>query len=165
LRFDKLNEKSVVIPPIKSLTIWFDLINEYMEPINNNFDIESLEKKLIEKTINKITEIKDSIIKSAKIDFIHDLKNQLVDVLIKERIANGVIKINTFIITYLKEYENNKLINPKEVKDLINPLKEKILKVFSLIKLTAFIFFINSAKEISIWKKLFPNSLNDDENK
>ncbi|HOZ55282.1 MAG TPA: hypothetical protein PK993_04505 [Clostridia bacterium] len=121
-----------------------------MEPINNNFDIESLEKKLIEKTINKITEIKDSIIKSAKIDFIHDLKNQLVDVLIKERIANGVIKINTFIITYLKEYENNKLINPKEVKDLINPLKEKILKVFSLIKLTAFIFFINSAKEISI---------------
>lgn len=126
------------------------MINEYIEPINNNFDIESLEKKLIEKTINKITEIKDSIIKSAKMDFIHDLKNQLVDVLIKERIANGVIKINTFIITYLKEYENNKLINPKEVKDLINPLKEKILKVFSLIKLTAFIFFINSAKEISI---------------
>lgn len=38
-----LSEISVLIPPIKSLIYEFDLINAKREPINNNFEVTSLE--------------------------------------------------------------------------------------------------------------------------
>lgn len=136
-----------------------------MEPIKSNFDIESFEKNSTEKIINKIIEINDCNKSSENNDLNHALKNQAVELLINERIENGVINNKTLIITYRNEYENNKLINPNEVKDLINPLNEKTLNVCSLIKLTALIFLINSVKQIFILKIFSPISLMANESK
>mgnify|MGYP005762018765 CR=1 FL=1 len=56
-----------------------------------------------------------------------DLKNQLVELVVKDKNENGVSKIKTFINIYLKEYEKTKF-NKEMLKTLFNkPSKEKIL--------------------------------------
>ena len=91
------------------------------------------EVKSIEKIINKINATKDwSRSKDSK-DLNHDLKNQAVEELIKVIKANGVIKIKTFNITYLKEYVNIKFRRFIEIKLLSNPSSENTLRVVSLV--------------------------------
>lgn len=61
------------------------------------------DEKSIEKVISKIREINDCNRSNARVALNQDLKNQFVEEFINVRIANGVIKINTFKIIYRKE--------------------------------------------------------------
>ena len=63
----------------------------------------SLAEKSTEKITNNINATRDWSNNKDKIHLNHDLKNHEVDELIKDIIANGVIKIKTFNITYRKE--------------------------------------------------------------
>lgn len=106
------------------------------------------EEKSIEKVISKIRETKDCNNKRDRVALNHALKNQLELELIKVRIANGVIKIKTFRITYLKEYVKSKLIKLIVIKLLRTPSKEKtLIGVVLLLVITLFNFRIN-------WEKL-----------
>ena len=89
---------SVEIPPINCLMYELIYTKAYIPPIYINFDMVP-ELKLTEKIINKIKEINSCIINSEKRHFSQDLKNQLVDLFIKESIAKGVKKQNSLIIT------------------------------------------------------------------
>ena len=102
------------------------------------FETLSVSTKILsskeEKIINNIIATKDCWNNKDKTVLSQVLKNQEVDSFIKLNIANGVIKINTFTIIYLKEYEKIKLNKLIEIKLFINPSKEKILNSFSLIE-------------------------------
>ena len=91
------------------------------------------------------------------------MKNHEVDLVINVKKANGEIKIKTFTKIYLKEYEKIKLNNPKEIKDLIKPSTEKILKLVSSILITEFKFKIRLEKEISQLRVFFPISQIEEE--
>ena len=70
----------------------------------------------MEKIISKINDTKDCNSSKDKKDFNHALKKHEVEEFINVKKANGVIKINTFKIIYLREYVKikfNKLLNLK----------------------------------------------------
>lgn len=117
------------------------------------------EVKSIEKIINKINATKDwSRSKDSK-DLNHDLKNQAVEELIKVIKANGVIKIKTFNITYLKEYVNIRFRRFIEIKLLSNPSSENTLRVVSLVVIILFNLKINSEKLMLHLNIFSPTSL------
>ncbi len=119
-----------------------------MQPIQINFDNISEEEKLVENTINRIKLTKDCSNKSDNIALNHDLKNQEVDEFINVRIANGVININTFKITYLNEYVKSKLIKFRDIKPLNKPSSENTFKLTLSDVITLFNLVINSRKLI-----------------
>ena len=130
----KLFETSVEIPPIKLLIYELARTSAYIPPIHINWEIILFEEKLNEKIINNIIATNDCWNNKDRTVLSQVLKNQEVDSFIKLNIAKGVIKINTFTIIYLKEYEKIKLNKLIEIKLFINPSKEKILNSFSLIE-------------------------------
>ena len=123
----KLFETSVEIPPIKLLIYELARTSAYIPPIHINWEIILFEEKLNEKIINNIIATNDCWNNKDRTVLSQVLKNQEVDSFIKLNIAKGVIKINTFTIIYLKEYEKIKLNKLIEIKLFINPSKEKIL--------------------------------------
>ena len=109
------------IPPINSLTKEFVFIKTYIPPIYTNLVNKSVDEKSIENTTKST---KDTIIwiKSKENKFFAQvLKNQLEFVRDKDKNAKGASKINTLIITYLKEYEKTKFNKDKVRVPLINP--------------------------------------------
>lgn len=119
-----------------------------MQPIQINFDNISEEEKLVENTINRIKLTKDCSNKSDNIALNHDLKNQEVDEFINVRIANGVININTFKITYLNEYVKSKLIKFRDINPFNKPSSENTFKLTLSDVTTLFNLVINSRKLI-----------------
>ena len=144
------------IPPINSLIYEFDFESAKIPPIYKNFENKSTELKSSEKITSKIIGTKDCNSKSPKKVRNHVLKNHEVDRLIKVRIEKGVIATKTFNKIYLNAYENTKLNNPNEIKLLIIPSTEKILKEVCSILITEFNFKINSEKEILVPKMFLP---------
>ena len=123
-----------------------------------NLDKIPFPEKSVAKIINKIIATTDWRINREITDFIHDLNIHEVDEFNSVIIANGVKKTNTFNIMYLKEYENNKLNNPNDVKLFIIPSKEKTFNVLSVL-IIVFIFIINSSKLIFVFNKSSPIAL------
>jgi len=67
------------------------------------FDNTFPEVKSMENVISKISATSDCRSSKERVALNQDLKNQLDDEFISVSIENGVIKINTFKITYRKE--------------------------------------------------------------
>ena len=84
------------------------------------------EVKLVEKITNNIKDTNDCNNNNDKIHLNQDLKNQDVLEFINVIIANGVININTFKITYLREYVKSKFNKLIDIKLFSIPSKEKI---------------------------------------
>lgn len=148
------------IPPINSLTNWFDFNNAVIVPTRRSllkydeefsFIIANGNNRIIDMTICKN--------KSGRNDFSQDLKTKDVVWLIRHKIANGDSKISTFIIIYLKA---KLIIRVKEdmYRVLDNmPSRENILKLlFSVL----FISFVSVTNEISLPKISFPSSQKND---
>ena len=115
---------------------------------------------------NNIKSINETIIcinNNEKIFLSQDLKNQEVELSELDNIANGQIRTNTFINTYLKEYENTKFNKEKERMLFINPSIEKISKDELLIDILLFIVKISSEKQIFLLNKFSPKVLIDSE--
>ena len=74
----------------------------------------------------------------------------------KQRIAKGLIKTKTFTMTYLKEYDNARLIKPIEINDFIIPSNENKLNDVVSKKVEEFKLWINAEKQISVLKMLSP---------
>ena len=146
------------MPPIICLKNEFAFIKAYIEPIYINFENVSPLEKVIEKITTKIIETNDWTNNNVITDFIQDLKIHDVELFSNVVIANGVNNTNTFIITYLNAYENNKFNKLTDVKLFITPSKEKIFNESS-IKTVEFIFIINCSKLILVFKTFSPTSL------
>ena len=109
--------------------------------------------------INKIIDINGWIKSKDKNTFNQDLKNQELELFINDKKANGINKIVTFIIIYLKEYVNNKFIKLKEIMLLKIPSNEKTFMEEEFIVITLFKFSTNEEKEIFVLKTDFPISI------
>lgn len=117
------------------------------------------EEKSIEKVTNKISATKDCSKSNERVALNQALKNQLVVELIKVSTAKGVIKINTFTITYLKEYVKSRFIKLIVIKLFNTPSSEK---TFMLVVLSLVIILSNlriSWEKLILHPKMFsPNS-------
>ena len=91
------------IPPNNSLTYWLAFVKTIIEPTKINFEEIFEAEKSKEKMKVKIIEIKTCSKSRDKKDFIQDLKNILVFLFVKQMNANGEIKMNILIRTYLIE--------------------------------------------------------------
>ena len=151
-------ETSVEIPPISSRIYEFALVNAYIDPTKNTFDKISVDEKSIEKVINNIKATKDCRSNKERRALNQDLKNQDVEVLIKVKIAKGVIRIKTFKIMYLKEYVNNRFNKLIEIKLFNNPSNEKTFKLLISVVTMLSSFEINSEKLILQLKMFSPIS-------
>lgn len=141
----------------------FARVKAYIEPIHISLENVSSELKSREKIISKMIDIKDCIISREIKLFSHVLKNHEVEWFINVKNAKGVNNKKTLTIIYLREYEKSKLNKLIETKLLIKPLKEKILKVVSLVEIVELIFWINDEKDIFLLKIPSPISLIDEE--
>ena len=113
----------------------------------------------MEKIINNIIDINGWIKSKDKNTFNQDLKNQELELFISDKKANGINKIVTFIIIYLKEYVNSKFIKLKEIILLKIPSNEKTFIEEEFIVITLFKFSTNEEKEIFVLKMDFPISI------
>ena len=89
------------------------------------------------------------------------MKNQEVEFNDNDKIANGVSKINTFNITYLKEYEKTRPSKEAVNVDFMRPSIEKIFNELLLIEIVELILFIREEKQISELKISSPKFLMD----
>lgn len=147
------------MPPIKSRIYEFAFVNAYNEPIHIIFENMVGVVKSIEKIINSIKATNDWSKSKDNRDLNHDLKNQAVEELINVINANGLIKINTFNITYLKEYVNIRFRRFMEIKLLRSPSNENTFKSVSLVVIILFNFNINSEKLMLHLNMFSPTSL------
>ena len=113
----------------------------------------------MEKIINNIIDINGWIKSKDKNTFNQDLKNQELELFISDKKANGINKIVTFIIIYLKEYVNSKFIKLKEIILLKIPSNEKTFIEKEFIVIILFKFSTNEEKEIFVLKMDFPISI------
>lgn len=130
-----------------------------MEPIQIIFEKVSVEEKFVENITKSISATKDCNNSSERIVLNQALKNHEVELFISVKMAKGVIRINTFKITYLSEYVNNRFNRFIETKLLRMPSKEK---TFRLLESTVTILFslnISSEKLILQLKICSPISL------
>lgn len=92
---------SVERPPINSLMKELAFIKAYIDPKQIKFEKISVVESSKENVTSKIIEIKICK-KSREIKILnHDLKKQIVLLSHKDNIANGLKRMNTFIIIYL----------------------------------------------------------------
>ena len=115
----------------------FALLSAQIPPKYKSLERSEEEYLPIEKIINSIKETKDWTIRREQNVLNQVLKSHDVLEFIRERNANGLIKINIFSIIYLSEYEKSKVINPKEIAPVIIPSNENKLKEFSFATLRA----------------------------
>ena len=117
------------------------------------------EEKSIENNIRRTNETIFWINSREKILRSQDLKNQEVLFKHKDKIAKGDIKIKTFIIIYLKEYDRTRLKSDNVSVPLIRPSIVKILIEEEEMEILVFIVFINSEKQIFLLNKFSPKFL------
>ena len=96
----------------------------------------------IEKVISNIRGTKIWIKRRERKILIQDLKIHIEFFKHKDKKAKGEIKIKTFIIIYLREYDKARFIKPKEMNPFINPSKEKMLKEALSIEIKELKFWI-----------------------
>lgn len=123
----------------------------------------SVDEKLVEKITNKIRDTKDCKSNNDNTVLNQDLKNQDVVEFINVRIANGVININTFNITYRNEYVKSKFNKLIEIKLLSIPSIENIFRLEVFIVTILFNLRINWEKLILHPNMCSPISLIDRE--
>ena len=75
---------------------------------------------------------------------------------IRDKIANGEIKIQTFIKTYLKEYVKIKRNKPTEINPLINPSMENKLNSSFPTDIIEFSLSIREEKQMGVFNKFSP---------
>ena len=95
-------------PPIKSLTKELTLARAKIPPTHKILFIKLLSEKFIENIISNTIATITCINNNEKKFLAQDLKNQDVEFCDSVKKANGVSNIKTFIIIYLKAYENTK---------------------------------------------------------
>ena len=117
------------IPPINSRIYELALLKAYIEPIQITFEKISVAEKFVENITSNIKETKHCKSNKESTALNQDLKNQDVEELINVSIANGVIKIKTFNITYLNEYVKSKFSKLMEIKLFSKPSSEKTFKL------------------------------------